>query len=282
MAGTSGYLGKIISQKLESEGHNISAIGRDLLYGKINDLAEYLAGADVVINVAGSPILKRWTEKNKKIICESRILTSKNIVNAIQQIDKIHRPERIISASATGIYRNGYTHSEKSTKTENNFIGKLVKHWEASWNGLPEGTGLVIFRISPVLGSDAVIIKKLVPVFKMGIGGKIGSGSQPFPFIHEKDLARAFSFILNNPEKNGIYNLSAPQQINNSYFTKTLAKKLRRPAFIPIPPFLLKLLYGKAAGLLTESPAVIPEALRSAGFKFNYPTIEEVLDNSLI
>ena len=281
IAGASGFLGKIVSGKLEAEGHKISAISRELLYGSINNLMDYLSGTDVVINLAGAPIIKRWTSGNKKEIYSSRIITTKNIALAIKKIPAQERPQKVLSASAIGIYSPCKRHTEISVDYENGFIGNLVAKWEAAWLELPEETDLSIFRIGLVLGKKARLIKNLSTIFKLGIGGKIGTGKQPFPFIHEKDLARAFSFVLKRFHGKRIINLVAPQQIDNSHFVKVFAKKLNKPALIPVPSFALKILFGKSAGLLTQSPAVIPGFLQSENFTFYYPTIEDTLKEIL-
>jgi len=277
MTGASGYLGKIITAKLKSKGHKVSPIEREMLYGPAEILAGELINTDVVINLAGAPILQRWTAKNKKEIYDSRIQTAENLGRAFQIIFPEERPARVISASAISIYASGETHTEESYIFEKGFLGEVLKDWENAWNGLPDEVQLTLFRIAVVLGKESATIKNMLLPFKLGIGGKVGNGKQPFPFVHETDVARAFLWAVENKNAAKVYNLSAPQQITNADFTQALAKKLNRPAFIPIPPFALQLIYGKAASLLTKSPAVLPHRIIQAGFEFKYPTIEETL-----
>lgn len=278
ITGLTGYLGNIINGELTKKGHSVSGIERRLLYGLPEKLEETLKNTKVLINLAGAPVLQRWTEKNKKLIYESRVLTTQNLVKAINNLPPEQRPEKVISASAIGIYANDVLHSEESHDFDTGFLGEVVKDWEASWNGLPGNVQLTIFRIAVVLGKESATIKKLLLPFKLGIGGKIGNGKQPFPFVHETDVAQAFAWAVENEKTAGIYNLAAPQQITNSGFTNALAKKLKRPAFIPVPAFVLKMVFGKAAGMLTQSPTVLPEALLEKGFAFRYATIEEALE----
>ncbi len=279
ITGAGGYLGKLIIRELNNSGHESFPVNRELLYKSPEALSTELAGADAVINLAGTPILQRWTKKNREVIYNSRVLTAQNIVRAVNLLPQELRPGKIIAASAIGIYNAGKLHDENSMDYDQGFIGNIVKDWESAWNGLPDDVSLTIFRIAVVLGQEAVTVKKLITPFKLGIGGKIGDGKQPFPFIHEKDVCRAFLKALEDKLTPGIYNLAAPCQITNEDFTKALAKTVHRPAVFSVPAFALKALYGKAAVLLTSSPAVIPSKLLGAGFKFNYPTIEKALED---
>lgn len=274
ITGSTGYLGKIITGELKAKGHTVSGIERKYLYGSVEELKNVLSETDVLINLAGAPILQRWTEHNKEIIYNSRVKTIQNLTKAINELPPGDRPKKIISASAIGIYATGKSHDEESRNFDEGFVGKVVKDWESAWEGLPDSMPLTVFRIGLVLGKNAATIKKLMIPFKMGVGGKIGNGKQPFPFVHEKDVARAFLWATENRSKTGVYNLAAPQKISNSTFTKAFAKALNKPAFIPVPEFALQVVFGKAAVLITESPEVEPKALKAEGFTFKYPTIE--------
>lgn len=277
MAGATGYLGNKVSKELKKNGHEVSGLSRKLLYGPVKDLKKELAGADAVYFLAGAPIMQRWTEKNKKEIYDSRVVTSRNIATAIDAIKPEERPKKVISASAINIYENGKTHDESSTDFATGFVGTVVKDWENGWAKLPENVQLTIFRMGIVLGSESEAIKKMLLPFKLGLGGKIESGKQPFPFVHEDDVARAYVWALENKQVGGVYNLVAPEMINNKEFTKVLAKSLNRPAFLTVPGFALKLAYGEAAGILTEGPAVIPGRMKKSDFQYHYPSIDKTL-----
>lgn len=277
MAGASGYLGNKVSNKLKKNGHEVSGISRKLLYGPAGDLKNELSGADAVYFLAGAPILQRWTKKNKKVIYDSRVVTSRNIAAAIHAMRPDERPQKVVSASAVGIYRTGETHDESSTDFDAGFVGTVVKDWENEWKKLPDNVQLTIFRIGLVLGSGAETIKKMLLPFKLGLGGKIGDGKQPFPFVHEDDVVRAFVWGFENEKAKGIYNLAAPDLISNKEFTKALANELNRPAFFTVPGFALKLVFGEASVLLTESPAAIPGRLKQSGFRFEFPSIDKTV-----
>lgn len=278
MTGASGYLGNIITAELKRNNHHVSPIQRELLYGPAENLAGELNNIDVLINLAGAPVLQRWTSRAKKEIYDSRIKTVENLARAFQIMFPEDRPAKVISASAISIYASGKTHTEESFYFNQDFLGEVLKDWEKAWTGLPEEVQLTVFRMAIVLGKESATIKNMLLPFKLGIGGKVGNGKQAFPFVHETDVARAYKWATENKNITGVFNLVAPEQITNAGFTQALAKKLNRPAFFRVPPFALQLIYGKAASMLTKSPVVLPHKIMEAGFEFKYPTIEEAME----
>jgi uncharacterized protein (TIGR01777 family) len=280
ISGTSGYIARNLIVELKEAHHEVVAIKKSTLYN-IDQLTELLTNTSVVINLAGAPILTRWTKTSKNEIFRSRIDTTQNIVKAINGIASDKRPSLFISASAVGIYSSNELHTEESTSFSNDFVGEIVKSWEKASEQLIPTVRKVIFRIGLILGKDAKTIQNLVPVFKMGLGGEIGSGKQPFPFIHISDVTKAIIWSIENEKSQGIYNLVAPENIDNKTFTKTLAKRLNRHSFFTIPAFALKILLGEASTLLLQSPQVFPERLLNEGFVFSFPdiisSIEEII-----
>ncbi|WP_299577208.1 TIGR01777 family oxidoreductase [uncultured Sunxiuqinia sp.] len=281
VTGANGYLGQNIMGELQRQGATIKPLKRHLLYGDPKQLANHLAGHDVVINLAGAPILKRWTSKNKTIIYNSRVLTTKHLCEAIQLLPDSQQPKTFLSASAVGIYRNNMNHDETSSKFANHFATRVIDDWEDALVGLPDTTRLVIFRIGIVLGKQSQFMSRLLPVFKLGLGGQIANGQQALPFIHIQDLTKAFVEAASNESYFGIYNLVAPEQISNKSFTQVLAKKLKRPAVFKVPAFLLKLLFGKASTLILNNPVVLPSRLKAQNFNYQYPTLDSCLDEIL-
>ena len=277
ITGLNGYLGSLISNELGKQGHQVSGISRSLLYGSVSELSVAIKSADVVINLAGAPILQRWTKKNKEEIHNSRFKTTTNLVEAINQLAHNDQPKKFISASAIGIYKTGLVHSEDSINFDEGFVGTVVRDWEKPLQNLPVGTRKIVFRIGLVIGKNAKTIKKQLLPFKLGLGAKIGSGHQPFPFIHEKDVVQAFVWAVEKYEDNNIFNLVAPENINNKEFTTAFARQLNRPAFFSIPEFAIKLVLGKASVLLTQSPQVLSGKIQKAGFRFKYPGISSAL-----
>jgi len=276
VSGSNGYIAKNLIHQLEIAHHEIIRIPRSKLYD-IEQLATLLSETSVVINLAGAPILTWWTKANKNEIVRSRIDTTQNIVKAINSLAEDKRPHLFISASAVGIYSNGTIHTEGSNSFASDFVGEVVKCWENAAVELSHSVRKVIFRIGLILGKEAKTIQKLIPVIKMGLGGKIGNGRQPFPFIHIKDAIRAILWCIENRNAQGIYNLVAPENIDNKTFTQTLGKFLNRPVLFTVPAFSLKFILGEASSLLLQSPQVVPERLINEGFEFSFPDIDSCI-----
>jgi len=281
ITGASGFIGQQLIASLQLKGHTCVALKRDLLYNPEKGLADLLTGCDAVINLAGAPILQRWTANNKLTIYSSRVDTTLNLTETIRKIPAAQRPKVFVSASAVGIYQTGLEHDESSKEFDRGFTGTVVLGWEKASESIPPSTRRVIFRIGVVLGKESQTVKQLRPLFKAGLGGKIGSGQQAFPFVHIDDLVSAFETALTDENYSGIYNLVAPKSINNAEFTKCFAQTLNRPALAPAPAFAIRLVFGKASGLLLEGATVNPKRLKEAGFTFSYPTIEKALDQIL-
>ena len=273
ISGASGYIGKNLVDELGKSNHELIILGRNNLY-HVPELIERISGSDVVVHLAGAPILQRWTKNGKAEILNSRTITTQNITQAINQLPENERPKLFISASAVGIYDARNSHTETSNIYAEDFVGEVVRKWEESSSELTLSVRKVIFRIGLVLGKEAKTMKQLLPVFKFGLGGRIGSGQQPFPFIHIQDVARAVIWAVDHAESHGTYNLVAPQNINNLQFTAALAQTLHRPAIFSVPGFALKVIFGEASTLLLESPSVSPERLIQEGFRFEFPDIQ--------
>jgi len=276
VSGSNGYIARNLIPELEAANHVITLIQRSEL-GDVDRLTKKLSDIDVVISLAGAPILKRWTVANKNEIIRSRIDSTQNIVHAINQLPMEHRPNLFISASAIGIYSPNKVHTEESTSFSTDFVAEVVKKWENASDDLNPDVRKVIFRIGLILGAEAKTIQSLVPLIKLGLGGIIGSGKQPFPFIHIGDAIRAILWSIENNHVKGIYNLVASENIDNKTFTKTLAESLNRPAIFTVPEFVLKIALGEASALLLQSPQVLPQRLLNEGFTFKFPDIHSTI-----
>ena len=277
ITGASGYLGIGISEELKKQGHEVSGIKRKLIYGSSSILSDEIENTDVIINLAGAPILQRWTNRKKRLIHESRVRTTRNLIKAINDLPKEKQPKKFISASAIGIYKPGFVHNESSVNFDDGFVGTVAKDWEDASGELSPNVQKIIMRIGLVLGKNAKIISFSRIPFKLGLGASLGNGKQPFPFIHEKDVIGAFVWAAEEFNKSETFNLVAPEKISNKKFTKELAKSLNRPAVLSIPAFIFKLMLGEASVLLLQSPEVIPENLIKEGFRFYFPSIESAL-----
>lgn len=277
ISGSSGYIAQNLIPLLEASNHTVISIKRSEL-GVTDQLTKILSDTDVVISLAGAPILQRWSTANKNEILGSRTDSTRNIVHAINQLSTDHRPGLFISASAIGIYTPNLVHTEESTSFSSDFVAEVVKKWENASEDLNPYVRRVVFRIGLILGKEAKTIQNLLPLFKFGLGGKIGNGKQSFPFIHIQDVVNAILWSIENSESKGIYNLAAPENIDNKTFTNSLAKSLNRPAIFTVPAFSLKLILGEASSLLLQSPQVYPERLINEGFKFLFPDIHSTIE----
>ncbi len=278
LSGYRGLIGRSLEKKLKERHHTVVRLSREDLYDREgDDLGHFLGDCDAVVHLAGAPILQRWTPGNRKEIMESRTVTTRHLVSAIHQLPPEKRPRTFLSASAIGIYKTGITHDEESLLPDDHFAAEVTQRWEEASEQLPGDVRRLIFRISLVLDRESKLIRQLWLPYLLGLGGPIGSGNQPFPFIHLDDLTSAILWALEKEDARGIYNLAAPDMVTNRQFARQFASLLHRPAVIPLPGFALRMLYGEAAQLVTESPAVVPRKLLAEGFVFRYPTLRETL-----
>lgn len=276
----SGSSGFIASEIMKSDAF----CNAEFLFLKRNETDDAwlakLQRSDVVINLAGAPIIKRWTRQNMLNILNSRVNTTKRLVALINGSKT--KPDLFISGSAIGIYPaiGDKTMTESSFERGDGFLTDVVQQWENAAQGLnSSSTRLVIARIGVVIGTGGGLLKKTIPLFKLGLGGKIASGQQALSFIHIDDIVGAMKFFIENDATQGTYNLVAPNLTTNADFTEVLAKKLGRPAFFRVPAFALKMIYGKAAEIMINGEKVYPQRLIEAEFKFKYPTIQEAILN---
>lgn len=276
--GASGFVGSFLSTYFRQKGYDFVGIDKEDFAS--NALHSKLTGSDVVINLAGAPIINKWTEDYKKVLFSSRVTLTDKLVSALSALPS--KPSLFISTSAIGVYRNGGPHTEERFEYDSGFLGKLALAWETSALKAQElSIRTVIFRFAVVIGRDGGALAQMLPVFKLGLGGKIGSGKQPFSWVHILDIARAYEFAISNDQISGVYNLSAPNPVTNEVLTNTLSEILRKPAFLTVPAFALRLKYGDGAVVLTEGQEVYPDRLLRSGFEFKFKTLKEALQDVL-
>lgn len=280
MTGSTGFVGTALKSALERDGHEILPIGRKELGLEPTELASHLKGVEVIINMAGANIARRWTREYKKILYRSRIETTHTLVRAVSHMDKA--PVKFISTSAVGIYDEEGTHTEDDYGYAVDFLGLICRDWEREAKAAMDlDVDVVIFRFGVVIGKGGGALSKMLPAFKLGIGGTIGDGHQPFSWIHMEDLIAAYRRAITDHHITGTFNLTAPHPVTNKELTKTLGKVLRRPTLFPLPPFILKLIYGEGADVLTVGQNVVPKRLLDRGFVFKFPDIESALRDVL-
>lgn len=277
ITGSSGFVGQELTQLFLSQGYEVHGVKRsDISNPEV--LNTIIDGSDIVINLSGANIIARWDESYKEELRASRINTTQALIDSFEVVE--NKPKLFISTSAVGIYDNQATYSEDEMEYAKDFLGNLCIDWEAkALQANDLGIRTAVFRFGIVLGRNGGALKQMLLPFKLGVGGKIGSGEQGFSYIHIEDLKNAYEYIINNENLDGIFNLTAPVPTTNLGLTKALGKSLRRPTFLPLPEFVLQLIFSEGAKVLTDGQQVIPQRLIDAGFKFQYETIEDTIDN---
>lgn len=282
ITGSSGLIGTALVGHLKSEGHTVQRLVRrapvavdevtwDPQTGYV-DLSA-LEGVDAIIHLAGAPVGdKRWTKKFKAEILNSRLMGTSTIAKAVAAV----KPDVFISASAIGWYgESGNRGVTESDRVGDDFLAAVCREWEAAAD-LAGGVRTVKLRTGLVLDPTGGALGKMLPLFRLGFGGKLGSGKQWWSWITLHDVVRAVEFALVE-DISGPINLTAPNPVTNQEFTSALARALHRPALFPAPAFALKAVLGGFSGEVLGSKRVIPQALLEAGFTWDYPHLSDAL-----
>jgi uncharacterized protein (TIGR01777 family) len=275
ITGATGFIGSSLVQKIRQRDWTVRIIGRNELSGPESSLDTLVNGANIVINLAGAPVSKKWTPAWKEEIRNSRIDTTRKLADAILRVPE--KPSLLISSSATGIYNSTEHHTESSQALAQGFLARVCQDWEKEAIRLADSMRVVILRTGVVLGRNGGALEKMERPFSLGLGGKIGSGQQYISFIHIHDLVNAILFSIDTSTISGIVNGVSPYPVTNREFTDKLAKVFGQSAFLTIPAFVIRFMLGEGAQILLEGQKVLPGKLQSAGFKFQFPTIQNCL-----
>lgn len=293
LTGGTGLVGRALCRHFSQQGHTLIVLSRDP--GKVAGLCSGARGIrtldeldtagplDAVINLAGAPIADRpWTRARRQLLRDSRIDLTRNLVDWMNRRDP---PVGVLlSASAVGWYGNRGEEllDETSAAPPADFASQLCRDWEAeALRAASAGTRVACLRLAPVLAADGGMLARLLPVFRLGLGGRLGSGRQWMPWIHLKDLVRLFDHLLSSGDCQGIYNACSPVPVRNAEFTRSLAQALRRPALLPAPAWLLRLGLGEMSGLLTGGQHVLPRRTADSGFVWQHPELPAALQHLL-
>lgn len=294
MTGGTGFVGSYLTKMFTENGHEVTVLTRSARKGgelpsgvfflegdpkQTGVWQEKVAEHDAVINLAGTSIFTVWTAKNRQKILESRVQTTRSIVDALAKASA--KDLTLISASAVGYY-GGRTDDkvlDEESPPGDDFLTEVSLKWEAEAKKAEDlGARVVITRFGIVLGKDGGALSKMLPPFKKCLGSPLGSGKQWFSWIHEQDLAAIMLFLLDNKVITGPVNCTAPEPVTNKELTKTLSNVLGCPAFMPsVPGFVLKALLGEFGDVVLKGQRVVPKKLLQEGFKFQFPTLREAL-----
>jgi len=284
--GASGFVGSGLAGMLAEDGFEVTGVSRNGT-GKVAGVSRWVkpdavdfAGCGIVVNLAGSPIDQRWTEENKREFHESRIGVTEDIIKRIAALPEGERPQVLLNASAVGIYGDrGDEILDEASAAGEGYLADLCDAWEKSADrATPLGVRVIKFRTGVVLGKGGQAYEKLISVFKMGIGGRLGDGQQWMPWIHVEDLRRAMVFCIGSEAAQGPVNGTAPEPERNIDLTRKLAKAVRRWVFLPVPGFALKLALGGFGGALLAGQRAVPAKLETLGFTFRFRKLENALE----
>lgn len=274
IAGHRGFIGSNLVEFLRED--QVVTLPRNLLYGDPSYLSGAIEGVDVVINLAGAPIARRWNTSIKREIEESRFGVNTRFVEAINNMEQ--KPAHFITASAIGIYSLEGIQEEDHYTVANHYLASVVEQWESPLQNLDNKVIKSTLRIGIVLGKEGGALVPLLKMARLGLVPIMGSGKQIYSFIHMDDLLASVHFIMRN-ELGGIFNICAPFPVDNATFTKKLADLKGTKLIVRIPTFLLKLVLGEAHTMVTEGPHVLPARLSREGFQFRYPQIGDAMQN---
>ncbi len=271
ITGASGFIGRALTDRFRKSGHQVRPIS---LRSELP--ADALAGIDAVVNLAGEPIAQRWNDQVRARILASRVEGTRALVNAM----RTHRPQAMVSASAVGYYGSrGDAILTESAPAASDFLGTVARAWEQEAIAAESlGVRVTRIRIGMVVGANGGALEKMLPPFKLGVGGPIGGGQQWMSWIHIADLCSLVEFLLRESTVRGVFNAVSPFPVTNADFTKALGEALRRPAVIPVPAFAVKVLFGDMAEIVLGSQRAIPDAALRAGFTFDHPDIFGALE----
>jgi len=293
VTGSSGLVGTALTSALASAGHTVCRLVRPQSAGgegakegfavawdpATGELGGAGVGADAVVNLAGASIAdRRWTAQRKALLRSSRIDTTRALVNALAKMNA--RPSVLVSASAIGIYgdRGGETLTEES-KPGTDFLARVAQEWEAeAMKAEVLGIRAVLARFGIILARQGGALPKMILPFKIGAGGKLGSGRQWMSWVTLEDVVAILRFVIENASVGRAINIVSPRPLQNAEFTKSLAKAMHRPALFPAPAFALRLALGEMANaLLLSSQRVAPQALEKLGYRFLHPDLTSAL-----
>ncbi|HEY8848085.1 MAG TPA: TIGR01777 family oxidoreductase [Thermoanaerobaculia bacterium] len=267
-----------------ARGHDVAVLTRNpakVRSGRAvpwSSVASEVAGAAVVINLAGENVgAGRWTAERKRRIVDSRVGSTRELVEAMR--DNPPQRRTFISASAVGYYGlRGDELLDESAPAGEGFLADVVRQWEEAARGAEKIARVVLLRFGVVLASEGGALQKMMLPFRLGVGGPIGSGRQWMSWVDREDVLRAMEWAIDRPEVRGVYNITAPNPVINRDFARALGRALRRPAVLPTPAFALRLIFGQMADeMLLSGQRVAPARATIEGFAFEYPTIDAAL-----
>jgi uncharacterized protein (TIGR01777 family) len=293
LTGGTGLIGRRLCKHWLAQGHQLTVLSRKpddvarLCGANVRGIAHFddigTQHVDAVVNLAGAPIADRpWTRKRKILLWDSRITLTEQLVTWLERREQ--KPDVLISGSAVGWYGDGGEREldENAQPVSEDFASRLCIAWEETAQRAESlGIRVVLVRTGLVLADEGGMLQRLLPPFKMGMGGPIGNGRQWMPWVHIEDQIALIDFLMNRDDARGPYNACAPSPVRNRDFAKTLASVLHRPSFMPMPAVALRVLLGELSILLLGGQRARPDRLQEAGFTFRFTDLRAALENLL-
>jgi uncharacterized protein (TIGR01777 family) len=294
VTGATGRIGRHLVAALKDRGDDVAVLSRDpdraseqlgveaFAWNIKEDAApkQALAGRDAIVHLAGEDVGQRWNDAVKAEILDSRERGTRNIVHTI--FDTTPRPKALICASASGYYgARGDEIVDESAPPGSDWLAGVVARWERQAETAKIGTRVVEVRTGLVLDADGGALAKMLPPFKAGLGGPIGSGRQYMPWIHLDDLVGIYLAAIDSDSFQGPINASAPEPVTNKAFAKALGRAINRPAVAPVPGFTIKLLYGEMSQIVLTGVRMVPGRAAELGYEFRHPDLDEALRDTL-
>ena len=276
--GASGFIGRHLAAHLRKRGDTV-------IESQLRDATAAVKaceGSDVLVNLAGAPAAVRWTAAYKDEIRRSRVDVPRALIENLGRLPEVARPKAYISASAVGYYGTSLTATfTEDSPPGNDFLADVCVGWEReATRASGYGMRVAVVRTGIVLGPDGGALKPLIPMFRLGLGGRFASGEQWTSWIHIDDQVGIYMAAIDGAE--GVLNATAPHPVTNANFTNALAVSLHRRAFLPIPASALKLVFGEGALMMTEGQKVLPIRTREVGYTFKYPHIDAAMKNAVV
>nr|WP_272887199.1 TIGR01777 family oxidoreductase [Stutzerimonas stutzeri] len=289
LTGGTGLIGRKLCERWLAEGHHLWVWSRSpeqvakrcggqvTGIGQLHELGQM--PIDAVINLAGAPIADRpWTKSRRLLLWNSRINLTEQLIEWLSGREQ--KPQVLISGSAVGWYGDGGERelTEDHSPVTNDFASQLCNAWEESAARAQRlGVRVVLVRTGLVLAREGGFLQRLLPLFRLGLGGRQGNGRQWMPWVHIDDQIALIDFLLQQPEASGPYNACAPQPVRNAEFAKALGRSLGRPAVVPVPALALKAGLGELSGLILGGQRAVPMRLQAAGFQFRFVELDAAL-----
>jgi uncharacterized protein (TIGR01777 family) len=293
VTGGTGFIGKQIIEALLEEGYAVTNLTtRRKQEGRVSEMFQHvywnsttkelnkslLPRIQGVVHLAGYSVANKWSAANKALMVSSRISSTEFLCEILNEMESL--PDVLVGASASGFYKNSDEHQDETASVGIGFLADLTAQWENASASLHPSIKNIHLRIGVVLSANDGALKKLTPIFKAGIGSAVGNGNQYMSWVHEKDLVRMFLHCLESNIESGVYNATSDNPITNYEFSKTLAKVLRKPFFLPkVPAFVLKLIFGEMSQLVLVSQRLSNLKIKSTEFEFRFKTIQGALAN---